>query len=465
MRKQVNIVLRIIEEGFINPLFFVLLISIPCISQDSNSYFQDLYNFNHHKLDRNLTYASQEDQIFYKNKIVFINILFNEAPISESIINHYEKSIEDLEELTFKKPQLKGYYIGEAQLILSLIHVKFGNQMSSAKYFIKAYGAFEKNIRNYPELKDPEIAMKFMEISASILPKSLQWITSWFGVESNKEQAIEALRSLYFSNELSPLAKTQCYALNLYLKLQFDIDVLRESSNLNFVVFDILLAEIYGKQKAFDLMIESLERIPDHISIKHFLLGKSYFITEHPDSKKTLEKFILAAKTTNNISAAYFYLYQLDILHQENGLTNRTLVLKQYPQQNFRDKWAKSELKNAQSTEFIRLRNAFDRGDYNTCIKLTALKPNLNIKERYYLANSYIELKQINQAKAQYKILVKQGLKNQYYVPKTGLNLSLLVYKYEPSLAQSILKELKSYKNYPYEKEIEAKSELLLKTL
>lgn len=464
VRNQINILFRK-KEGFINPLFFALLFSFSCFSQEPSSYPIDLFNFNHQKLKEDLQLSSPEDRIFYTNKITFLNLLFNETPISEALLETYENSIDSLENITFTEPKLQYYYIGEAQLILSLIHVKFGNKMSSASYFIKAYGSFEKNLKDYPTFKDPEIALNFMKISASILPKSLQWITSWFGVESDEEEAITKLKNIYSSTSLSPLAMMECYALNLYLKLQFDIEVIQEQSNINLTVFNILQSEIYNKQKAYTLMVESILSIPDQMSIKYFLLGKAYFITENSGSKKALETFISNTKTTNNISAAYFYLYQLNILNSEDSLKNRNLTIKQYPQQNFRDKWAKSEIHKLQTPFSIRLRNAFDRGDYQTCIQLTQHSSPIKIQELYYLTNSYIKIEDKNLAKTSYIKLLNLSKKDQYYIPKTGLNLAMLIYKDEPELAKSILREIKSYKNYPYEKEIEAKSDLLLKTL
>ena len=464
VHKHTNIQCRI-KEGLINPLFFALIISFSCLAQEQATLSLDLFNFNHNKLNKDLVTLRSEDQIFYTNKITFLNILFNETAVSEDIITTYEYSIDQLTDLTFKQPELKEYYIGEAQLILSLIHVKLGNQMSSAKYFIKAYNSFERNLEAYPTLKDPEVAMKFMEISASILPKSLQWITSWFGVESNKQQAIKDLRTVYRSDQLSALTKTQCYALNLYLKLQFDIEVVQESSNTNVVLYDLLQAQLYGKQKQYKQMIESLGSIPDALSLKHFLLGKAYFITEHPECQSTLETFISSTKTTNNVSAAYFYLYQLNVLHDQDNTTNKAHTLTVYPQQNFRDKWAKSEIKQDQTADFITLRNAFDRGDYLQCIKHIQEKPEPQIREQYYLTNSYIKLDSIEKAKTAYNILVNMEHKNTYYIPKTGLNLAFAIRNDDPELAKRILKELKSFKNYPYEKEIEAKSELLLKSL
>ena len=460
-----NIVLYRLKEGFINPLFFALLISISGFTQTTESYSDDLLNFHNKTLIENLKTSPKEVQIFYNNKIVFLNTLFNQIAISKDVLSHFEQAIDTLEHTHFNKPKLKQYYIGEAQLMLSLLHVKFGNQMTSARYFVKAYDSFEKNLNNYPKFKDPEIALRFMEISASILPKSLQWITSLFGVKSDKNSAIKALKDIYQSEQLSPLAKHQCYALNLYLKLQFNIEVIQENSNNRFVLYDILNAELYGKQKEYPLMIETLVNIPDDLNIKHFLLGKAYFITEHPDAKSTFETFIHQTKTTNNVSAAYFYMYQLNMLNNENGLTNKTKTLQDYPNQNFRDKWAKSEIKNTQTPFLIHLRNAFDRGDYKRCIELLQTKSDWNIRELYYLTNSYIYLEEITLSKRYYTQLKAISSNNTYYVPKTGLHLATMLYSTEPEYSQSILKEIKSYKNYPYQKEIEAKTELLLKTL
>lgn len=464
MHKLIYIVLYRLKEDFINPLFFALLISIPNLAQDLSSLNNALFNFDHIALNQNLKQNSIETNIFYTNKVKFLNTLFNQNSISEELIQEYENSIDSLDYCQFTHPEYKYYYIGEAQLILSLLHVKLGNQMSSARYFVKAYSTFERSLKSYPKIKDPLVALKFMEISASILPKSLQWITSWFGVKSNKQKAIVELRTLYNSNQLTPLAKTQCYALSLYLNLQFDIEVIHGDSKDNFVVFDILNAELFAKQKQYTSMIESLKRIPNHLNLKHFLLGKAYFINGHENAKESLQFFISNTKTSNNVSAAHFYLYQLNILNHETTEINKMKTLQVYPQENYRDKWAKSEIKNLQSSKLINLRNAYDRGDYKQCIILLNNNKEWSIRELYYLTNSYIYLKDQDAAKFHYNNLVKRSSKNDYYVPKTGLNLALLIYKEDPITAQTILKGLKFYNNYPYQKEIETKSELILKT-
>lgn len=457
-----------LKEGFhIGPLFFILFLSYSCIAQNNNTLSKDLFNFNHSDLKNKTTEYTTEDQIFHKNKVTFLNIIFNESSISEQTLDTYENTISELEKIEFNQPRLKDYYIGEAQLILSLLYMKQGSQLSSARYFIKAYNTFSKNVKHYPEFKDPLVALHFMEISASILPKSLQWITSWFGLKSDQEKATQHLKHLYYSNQLSPLAKEQCYILNLYLKLQFDIQILKEQDpeTFNTVASKLILSEIYGKNKMYVSMINTLLEIPDRISLKHFLLGKAYFITEHHNAKSELLHFVSHSKTKTNTSAAYYYLYQLNLLNKEDSLQNRLNTLADNKHKNYRDKWAKEEILQTPDPFLIRVRNSFDRGDYAQCITLLNTKQKHSTREVYYLTNAYILTKQITKAKTSYNTLKKMGLTNEYYVPKTGLNLAQSICRDEPEFAKSILKTLTNYKNYPYQKEIETKSEMLLKTL
>lgn len=462
MVKNNNILLRL-KEDFINPLFLLLFFNFSALAQENNSFSNDLFNFNHKSLHKKLQEVNPETNIFYHNKSIFLQVLFNEIPLSDRVIKNLENSITTLENHSFTDPKLKLYYIGESQLILSLIQMKQGQHFRSAHNFIKAYDSFEKNLNTYPAFKDPEVALKFMEISASVLPKSLKWITSWFGVKSDKSHAFNHLTSLYYSNQLSDLAKKQCYAISLYLKLHFNTNEITNKVDTSYVLFNILQAEVYGKNKNFPLMIEALLTLPDHLNIKHFLLGKAYFITENKDAQDELNLFIDSSKTSINTSAAYFYLYQLNILNYEDSLYNLTKLLKDNPNQSYRDKWAKSEIKNPQSALLIQVRNVFDQGQYKRCIQLLNTKQTLSTRELYYLTNSYISLKQIDKAKQFYHQLLKRPFLNQYYIPKTGYNLAELTHLLEPNFAKSILKSLNSYKNYPYQSEIETKSELLLR--
>lgn len=467
MHNLFNILFKLKEGFIIGPLFFILFLSYSCLAQDSNELSKDLFNFKHIELKNKIKLFPLEKQIFHENKITFIKIIFNELPITDNTIDRYENNINKLENITFNQPKLKDYYIGETQLIISLLHVKLGNQLSAARYFVKAYNTFNKNVNNYPEFKDPEIALNFMEISASILPKSLQWFTSWFGVKSDQKKAIKQLKYLYHSNQLSLIAKEQCYILNLYLQLQFEIQILnKEAYNTsNTIVSNLIKSEIYGKNKLYNPMIKALSEIPDDIGLKHFLLGKAYFITENQKAKKELLHFISSTKTQTNTSAAYYYLYQLNLLNNEDSLSNKTKTLAENHEQNFRDKWAKTEILQDPNPFLIRVRNSFDRGDYQECIDLLNTKQKYSVRELYYLTNAYIFTGQIPLAKEYYNKLVEIGLENQYYIPKTGLNLAQSIYLKEPEYAKSILKTLKNFKNFPYKKEIETKSEILLKAL
>lgn len=460
-----NYILFVLKEGFINPLFLLLLLSFSVKAQQNKVLSDDLFNFNHQNLQSRLEFSPQETALFYTNKITFLQVLFNETPLSDSIIEHYEHSISTLENHSFKPSNLhlKTYYIGEAQLMLSLLQMKQGHQISSAKNFIKAYDSFETNLKKYPNFKDPIVALKFMEISASILPKSLQWITAWFGVKSNKDQAVKTLTSLYQSNQLSELAKHQCYALSLYLHLQFNISIHIKKPVETSTLVHLLHAEIYGKNKKYSLMITTLLQLPNHLYLKHFLLGKAYFITENPQAKRELIEFISTSRSKANTSAAYFYLYQINIINQEAFVKNRALTLAHNPEQNYRDKWAKKEITLPQTAFLIRIRNTFDRGDYQLCIQLLNNIPTLNTRELYYLTNSYIYLGKIKKAKQSYSKLLKQGFNNQYYIPKTGYHLAETIYEQEPDYAISLIKAIRVYKDYPYQKEIETKSERILK--
>lgn len=443
----------------------LLFVTFSTKAQQTHVLIDDLFQFNHQELQAKLENSSKETQLFYTNKMTFLQVLLNESPVSDSILDSYEKSISILEDISFNQPQLKWYYVGEAQLMLSLLQVKQGHQISSAKNFIRAYDSFEKNLKKHPNFKDPEVALRFMEISASLLPKSLQWITSWFGLKSDKDQAAKSLAKLYQSKELSPLAKKQCFALSLYLKYQLDIHTIEDDSYTPSALISLLKAELYGKQKQYPAAIKELNTLPNHLVLKHFLLGKAYFITGNPLAKQELLSFVKQSQTGSNITAAYFYLYQLDILNQVKNSEYKKRVLNINPEENYRDKWAKKEINTPQTAFLIKTRNSFDGGDYKTCINLLNTKSTFTKRELYYLTNSYIYLKQFKEAKQSFNRLINLGFKGEYYIPKTAYHLANSIHLRDKDYAIEILKTIDSYKNYPYQKEIEAKSGRLQKVL
>lgn len=465
MQKLVLNILQYIlkKEGVVHPLFLLFFICNICFSQTTPSKIDQLFNFSSLE-ESNIKFKDKQEKIFFNNKVQFLLALFNEVEITEDFILEFEQSIKQFKNGDFSQPHLKHYYIGEAQLILSLLQMKQGRQFQSGKLFMKAHQSFSENLKKYPNFKDPEIPLSFMEISASILPKSLKWLTSWFGVHSDKDKAIANIKKLYQSNQISELAKKQCEALNLYLMLQLNTSVLPIHSKYKHQLTQILSSELLLKQKQFSKAANQLNSIEKPISVVYFLLGKAYFLTENCEAEYMLNTFIEKAKTPTNTSATYFYLYQLDVLENRNSTSNYNNTIKKNSKPNFRDKRVQKDILKLQSKHIIKSRILFDRGDYRDCISfILETKNPKTILDLYYLSNAYLELGEMDKAISYFELLEHKCDKAMYYTPKTALHLA----QKTPNIQQAIqfLQIINNYNNYPYQNEIEARQELLLKKL
>lgn len=454
-----------IKEGFLNPLFFAVLFNFTVFSQNLDPKIDLLFNFKPLKEQPSNLFFDKNEQLFFENKEQFLLVLFNEIPVNNDLIDKFENDIETFKTAYYFNKHLKEFYIGETQLILSLLHMKKGNQFQSAKSFMKAHQSFSNNIKKYPNFKDPEIPLKFMEISASVLPKSLKWLTSWFGIKADKEKAIEELQKLYKSSSVSDIAKSQCYALNLYLKLQLNTSVLPVENKYPTQVTKILNAELLIKQRKIHEVIQILNSIENPLQIVNFLKGKSYFLTENHSAKYYLNEFVESAKTQTNTSAAYFHLYQIDILKGYNSDENKLNTLKENSQPNFRDKRVQREIQTTQTKEIVQARIYFDSGNYIKCINYINSKSNIHKKLVYYLANSYLQIGNLIKAEHYYNTLKTKCETDEYYLPKTAYNIAEKIAHNNKEKAIKYLNIIEDYDDYSAQKEIEAKSELLIKEL
>ncbi|MCT4664259.1 MAG: CDC27 family protein [Flavobacteriales bacterium] len=455
------------KEDVWYPLFFSLMILILFIVSFQSVNAQN-YTGKIQKVERPRgPFEHTLDSVYWTNKFELIQWIFNESSKSEKQINKIENRIETLENTPFSNHQaLYRQTLAEHHAFLGIIHTEQSQDFASIKSLYRAYKKMEANRKQYPNYLPSQFGYHNINLTLSFLPKSLQSILKIFGFKPNEKQAIEALKNIYEHQQIDAQTKFEYEMLHLYSKNKFGLPPITEK--LNYPVYHLLKGQVLLSNRKPLKALEYLKKC-ENMKLSHLLMGKSYFVLgNYTEAKKYLQKFIEISESPSNKTMAYYLLYQISIV--ENQDKNQTFykekTLTKRPYQNGKDRWARNEISYPLDKTTIILRNWFDQGNANRII-LEYSSEEMDITDErqfYYYLRSFVEKNDLATAE---KILKNWASKfpdnprNWYYKPKGILILAQALYKKEPKKSLKLLEELENYNHYSYQKDIEGSAKYL----
>jgi hypothetical protein len=435
-------------------LFFLLftntIFANESIKQKFTSNLLSLYSIEN---EANFNQLSDTEKLYWKNKqdLLFWNL--NQLKKNYSIENEIDNRIDLLKESDIAD-EVKKYYLGEHYLFLAILEYEQGNNLSAAKAGLKAFNYYKASIKANPDYLPPYLGYHYINTAVSFAPSSYHWIISLLGFDIDKNKSIKALNNLY--NKFPYQQKVEYQLLYLYAGKKFG---LQKVNNINGDLLNILEIRNLMKRKKISNAKTKIHQLKDHIHLKHFLLGKCLFIENNwSGAKKSLHHFLQTTSSKSHVNITNYYLYQIAIIENnpnQEKYKESTLNLSKFA--NAKDKWAKKDCNSNISKSFIKIRNAYDRGDYKTVLKNTEhIAPTKKVDFRiyYYQLKSLTETGNVTKAEKVWTVWQNhykgKGKKN-YYQPKALIALTKAFIPINKSVARKYLKELKSFNGYTYQ--------------
>ena len=366
--------------------------------------------------------------------------------------------------------QNKQLYLGELELMQSLLSGRAGSQFQASQYLISAYKNIKSILKTDPKHQEALLLKSYMDLSLSYLPKSMKWILSVLGLDTDKDTALKTIRNLHKTGLTNSFAKYELDAVNLYFQLQFDLHILNQNKFDNTEARLLVISLLSDKKKDIPKMIDALKAMNSDLELASFMMGKALFLTENSKAKLYFEDFAAKNPTEINQTSALYYLYQIAILENDKTAQNKyysEISAIENPI-SYRDKWAKGHYEQALTPELIHIRNAFDRADFETCLDLISKAENSQQSPflSYYACKSLAHLDKLSEAKLEFQNLISVSSESEYYSPKAALLLAKIQSeKQDKTEAQYYLEAVEDFDDYLYQKDIETQIENLKKVI
>ncbi|MGB1218353.1 MAG: hypothetical protein ACPG4W_01095 [Flavobacteriales bacterium] len=453
--------------------FYPLFLALCCFAfstflKAQNPVAQAVFNLDTEKLGMLIQDFEAEKQAHIWSKSDFIHVLFNATAFSDSIqdvLKHRADLFSDSKQLSKQHQDL---YLGELELMHSLLIGRSGSPLQASQYLISAYKHIKNVLKTNPKHQEALLLKSYMDLSLSYLPNSMKWVLSVLGLDTDKETALDIIRTLHKTGLNSSFARYELDAVNLYFQLQFDLQIIKQDTFNTTEARLLVISLLQSKKKQIPEMIQTLQQMDSGLILASFLMGKALFLTENSKAKFYFEHFLENNQTEINQTSALYYLYQIAILESNKTAQSRyyTLISSIDEPISYRDKWAKANYKQVLSPAFIQIRNAFDRADFDNCLTLITkhkTSPNSSFLA-YYACKSLAHLGKFTEAKSTFNTLLTISSKSNYYPPKAALFLAK-TYAKNKTEALYYLDAIEDFDDYLYQDDIENQIDHLRKAI
>ena len=142
---------------------------------------------------------------YLENYIDFLTLFIGEERSRYELIKPvFLARIEALEK-GYKSSPYFNFCLGEANLQLASIQLKFGEYAQAALRVRRAHHYFTENERNFPDFIPNYIGLGITHIIGGIVPDSYKWIANLMGVDGTISQGLLELKSVADYNGTDPL--------------------------------------------------------------------------------------------------------------------------------------------------------------------------------------------------------------------------------------------------------------------
>lgn len=425
--------------------------------------------------------------IYLSNLIDIVRLLITERREDYESWQQREKiRFNALEKLPDNSPW-KRFYQADIKLQWTLVKLKFGDELSAAWSFRKAYKLISENLRRFPTFKPQLKTAGILHILVGSIPEKYQWLIKLLGFEGSIGIGIQELKSLSEANDLFSLEAGIILALAYTHLLQdpgrgLALTECLANPHSKFILINYLTAIIQMKNNKSEAALKALIKLHSQkddffpLPTLNYFMGNIYLQKgKYNQAIIYLIRFLNGHQGENLLKDTY---YKISLAYWLKGDVEAAKTYRQKGRiaaigRTEADRYAASQLRldEFQRKGILQLRLYTDGGYYESAENFIRnfdrrLLRNTRDSAEFEYRMARLSHKQGHHETAisRYKRTLDIGkAHNWYFLPNSALQLGHL-FKIEGNFekAEKHFRMALAFKNYPYENSINYKAKTAL---
>lgn len=226
--------------GFFSIFVLILLSRFSTSAQPSFIFNQDINHIYQQIVELKLDEAGQlitqlkvhqPDNLaidFIEDYIDFIKLYISEDPaLLRALANNEDLRLKKINQAAPKNSPYTRYVLAEINLHWAIIHIKFGNYLSSFTRVKRAYQLLQENVKNFPQFSPNLKSLGIIHAMMSTVPDELKWILKTLsGMEGTMAQAKAELEQvIQYADQNDFIFKNETIVMYGLLVANFENDV------------------------------------------------------------------------------------------------------------------------------------------------------------------------------------------------------------------------------------------------
>jgi len=404
--------------------------------------------------------------VYLENYIDFLTLFIGEERRQYDRIKPlFLTRIEALEE-GYKSSPFYNFCLGEANLQLASVQMKFGDYTQAALRIRKAHHYFTENEKNFPDFIPNYIGLGITHVIGGIVPDSYKWIANLMGVDGTISQGLQELKSVanykgpdvlysqyrpqalvYLAMVSANLTKNKSEALKIFELFQQNNKL--QSPLITFARANIMMKNGLNEQ-ALDLL---KQRTHDAYSFPFYYLdfmeGMARLNKLDTSAMSNFRYFTDHFRGINYIQSAWQKVGWLefitgDTIGYEKAMTK---VLNSGNAGGEEDRQAIREAQSKQLPNLVLLKSRllFDGGYYSRALDELLNRPTRTflytkkdfVEYSYRLGRIYHESGNPDKALSYYKLTIQRGKRDPWYFAAASALQMGLVYENKGDLVRA----------------------------
>ncbi|MEI8005343.1 MAG: hypothetical protein WCI48_03985 [Bacteroidota bacterium] len=404
--------------------------------------------------------------VYLENYIDFLTLFIGEERKQYDRIKPlFLARIEVLEE-GYKTSPFFNFCLGEANLQLASVEMKFGDYTQAALRIRKAHHYFTENEKNYPDFIPNYIGLGITHVIGGIVPDSYKWIANLMGVDGSVSQGLRELRSvadyngpdvlysqyrpqalLYLAMVSTNLTKNKSEALKIFEIFQQNNK--QQSPLITFARANILMKNGLNEQ-ALDLL---RQRTRDAYSFSFYYLdfmeGMARMNKLDTSAMSHFLYFTDHFRGINYVQSAWQKVGWLEFISGDTSGYEKamTKVLSSGNAGGEEDRQAIREAQSKQLPNLVLLKSRllFDGGYYSRALDELLNRPTRTflfskkdfVEYSYRLGRVYHESGNPDKALSYYRLTIQRGRKDPWYFAAASALQMGLIYENRGDLVRA----------------------------
>ena len=395
----------------------------------------------------------------------------------------FENVTDDRIELIKNGPDspYKDYFISEIKVHLTFLQIKFGEELSAAWSFRKAYRATQRNVNSFPDFSLNNKTLGLQHIIIGSAPARHQWLLHLLGFDGTIELGLEELSD--FSQNDSP------FMMENDIIMAFIYGYLLQDSNQGLKILKPYESQLYSNQlinySQASLLIKNSKSDNAYTLLENFkpsAYAQAFPYTDYMKGSILLEKgeylnaathfenFLTEYRGKNNIKDTYYKLGICNWLGGEKIIADNYFEKAKIMGSTIieSDKYAAYALSHPLPDPVImKLRLYTDGGYYEDAFDIIkTINPDKFVIKKdfiefhYRQARLYHKTNDLPNAILNYKKTIEEiGESEWYFAPNAALQLGYIYFeKGEYDISKSYFQKCLTFKNHPYKNSIDNKA-------